>query len=78
MVVLDRREGEERITNKDIPAQKPVILVPKQLKIAESTHRRLTDIARKDQTYDEVINMCIDAFLREKEREATTSGRKGK
>ncbi len=63
-----RRVGKNNTGSKQGSAV--LIAVPKQLKVNDSTHKRLTDIARKDETYDEVINKCIDAYMREKERES--------
>jgi hypothetical protein len=54
---------------------KVVATTPKQMKVSDKTHERLSRLVEfKGETYDQVINKCIDAYLRELERR----GRKGK
>lgn len=51
-----------------------IATTPKQMKVSDKTHERLSRLVEfKGETYDQIINKCIDAYLRELGR-----GRKGR
>jgi predicted CopG family antitoxin len=45
----------------------------KQIKIQDNTYDRLTNLGKKNETYDDIINRCIDSHERELTREKATA-----
>ena len=47
--------------------------MPKQIKVNDTTHERLSRLVEfKGETYDQIINKCVDAYLREKKAKGKT------
>jgi hypothetical protein len=60
---------------------KPVVtngasMEPKIIKVSPETHKKLLKLGSKGETFDQIIIKCIDAYLRELDREV--GGRKSK
>jgi predicted CopG family antitoxin len=36
--------------------------VPKQIKVQDNTYRELKDLGKKGDTYDDIIQKCIQAY----------------